>query len=75
MARKRITDENIRVLLQNDGEDERESCSEDELTFPLTMMEQMIFYFSIQKVITIAVVIRGTSTAMMVLLTKGTLTY
>ena len=31
MARKRITDEDIRVLLRNDGEDESESCSEDEL--------------------------------------------
>ena len=44
-------------------------------TFLLTMMEQMIFYFPIQELITIVVRVRGTPTEMMVLLTTGTLTY
>ena len=43
-------------------------------TFLLTMMEQMIFYFPIQELITIVVIARGTPTVMMVLLTTGTLT-
>ena len=31
MAKKRNTDENIRVLFRNDSEDRSGSCSEDEL--------------------------------------------
>ena len=75
MARKRITDENIRVLFQNDGEDESGSCSENELYISSDDDGVNDIYFPIQELITIVARVRGTPTAIMVLLTTGSLTY